>query len=216
MIRLAVLAESEADAKAVHILTRGILGAETERTAGDWELPLGWPHIKDVARKAIRVCHERNLADGLVLVADSDDDPIHAADGGHLGGKADECRFCQLQNIARKAVESLRLTGGHRPPQVAIAIATPTIEAWYLCGRSSIANEEACLNALKAGNTSKALRLRLKKDVYGSDRVGRHKQFLRAVEEAERLCGDLAQLEHCFPRGFGTFAMQLRAWKSEW
>jgi hypothetical protein len=212
VMRVAVLAESDADARALYTLASAVLAVPMERTLPEWDPPEGWPNLLGVIPVALRACYLNNLADGVICAADSDDDPIHVNEDEHVGGTSDRCRFCRIEKLISLTIGSAALRAGRKPLRTAIAIASPAIEAWYLFGREPHAKEDTWIESLKRNEPSRPFRLRLKKKVYDTERVGRNKKFRRAIEEAERLKADVRGLEAAFPNGFGAFARQLRTW----
>ena len=92
---------------------------------------------------------------------------------------------------------------------VAVGLAVPAIEAWYLCGVDHHVTEATWINARLQGVSPPYSRLSLKEAVYGSTR---NPTISKAEEAATRLCGTLPLLEQDFPVGFGMFASEVRGW----
>jgi hypothetical protein len=84
-MKVVVLSESSADEAAIRILVNGILGRETEDVSS---LPLrsrGWPSVIKVLPTVIKFLHYQTDAEALVVIADSDDSPIHRSSHEQAG-----------------------------------------------------------------------------------------------------------------------------------
>lgn len=204
-MRVAILSESSADEAAVRILAQAILRTTTERHDN---IPLrsrGWPSVLNVLRVVIKHLHYNSLADGLIVVVDGNNSPIHAA--AHDTQPDARCRLCQLRGVITTTLPHLRAIPNRPALEWAVGVAVPAIEAWYLCGVNHQASE--------AGWRSGALvrdRNELKRQVYGTSRPQLTVQTAKAREAAERLALNVTDLETRFPVGFGTLAIRLRSW----
>jgi hypothetical protein len=112
-----------------------------------------------------------------------------------------------------KTTQDLRAVPGRAMLAVAIGVACPAVEAWYLCGRDDAVSEAAWERGMATGVLPYDVR-ELKRRVYGTDRPSRAAETETAVREATRLSQPeaLALLESRFPIGFGTFARDVRRW----
>jgi hypothetical protein len=207
-MNVAVFSESLADEAAVQILVESILGEQIQPVS----LPLlrtrGWPSISYDLPMVLKHLHYRTNAQGLVVVVDSDESPVHLSTHEQLGGADTQCRTCQLRGVVIQVQNQLRPIINRAPIKTAIGIAVPAIEAWYRCELDPHVMEAAWIQALQSGNYPYTKRS-LKQDVYGAVRTPK---MNRAVEEARRLAQNLAELETWFPNGFGALARDVRGW----
>src|SRR5439155_12785080 len=79
-----------------------------------------------------RGIHYNSDAEGLVIVVDSDDTDLHDSAHDTPGGGADRCRLCQAWKIIARARNQLKPRASRPELKVAIGLAVPAIEAWYL------------------------------------------------------------------------------------
>jgi hypothetical protein len=79
-VKLGILSESPADEAAVRILVEGLLGARVQPTYPPLRAR-GWPHVVQILPAVLRHLQLQTDAEGLVVVVDSDDTPLH--DGNH-------------------------------------------------------------------------------------------------------------------------------------
>lgn len=208
-MKLAVLSESPADEAAVHVLTNGLLGEDTElvnpkqfRTR-----PGGWPSVLNIAPSLIKHLHYQTDVDALVVVVDSNDSPIHAPSHDEPDGFDRQCRLCLL----RRAIADTRNQLGPRAHaasvRTAIGLAVPAVEAWYLSGKDPHVSEAAWTTG-----TAPYTRHTLKESAYGTSRPTLVLETQVAVNEAQRLAGQLDALEQLFPVGFGALAQAVHSW----
>ena len=143
------------------------------------------------------------------MVVDSDATPIH--DSPHNRNPNLNCRLCQLRKIRETVFQDAR-PRQHRPPvKTAIGLAVPSIEAWLRAASDDHVNEAAWMNGI-AQNQPPYTTMRLKIDLYGTDRPSLALETERMKEAASKLARNIAALERCFPNGFGAFARELRSW----
>jgi hypothetical protein len=95
--------------------------------------------------------------------------------------------------------------------KIAIGLAVPAMEAWYLAGVDPHVNENTWSRKL-LGEQITYTKPSLKQSVYGTVSPSIGLETTRACEAANRLVGDLTLIEQLFPRGFGTLAKALREW----
>jgi len=211
-MKVAILSESEADETVIRVLVGGILGRPTEPVSHLSLRSRGWPAVRNVLPAVLRHLQYSTEAEALVVVADSNHTPTHQSH--HLPDDADnKCRFCELQRIASRTIQSLRPAGNRQLIQIAIGLAIPSLEAWLRCGRDPDVTEAKWNEGLDRRHDPYS-KNDLKYRVYGTDRPNLEHLKHRGVEEAKRLITDLATLENRFPAGFGTFATQIRGWLS--
>lgn len=209
-MKAVVLSESSADESAVRILINGILGRETQDVPS---LPLrsrGWPYVLKVLPTVIRFLHYQTDAEALVVIADSDDSPLHQISHDQPGGEETECRLCQLRNVFRAT--KLSPVPGRGELKSAVGLAVPAIEAWYLCGIDPHVNEATWARKLGQGERITYTRNALKKNAYGTERPTLEIMTRHAVAATTRLVNDLSEIERQFPAGFGSFVNDVRNW----
>ncbi len=140
-----------------------------------------------------------------------DNTELHERDHDRPEIAADSCRFCRVRKIMAKAQHQLKPRQGRQALKVAIGLAVPTIEAWYLVGRHHEVGEAAWRASLPTTQRP-FTRSALKKLVYGTDRPSLELETTCAVSEARRIMGDIKRLEDAFPAGFGLMAQAIRSW----
>src|SRR5215210_5665569 len=148
-MKVVVLSESSADEAAVRILVNGILGRETQDVPS---LPLrsrGWPYVLKVLPTVIRFLHYQTDVEALVVIADSDDSPLHQSSHDQAGNEEPGCRLCQLRNVFKET--KLSAVSGRSELKSAVGLAVPAIEAWYLCGIDLHVNEATWARKLGQG-----------------------------------------------------------------
>mgnify|MGYP000204837586 CR=1 FL=1 len=216
-MKLAILSESPGDEAALRVLVEYILGVPFSLVAPNLRAR-GWPSVEQVLPAILRHLHFNTEADGLVVVVDSDDSPVHTAEHEAPGYYHPFCRICRLRAVFRRTLKNLppakNRSTGHPRVLRAVGVAVPAIEAWLLCGRESSVTEEAWLLGQTSG-VQPYSRKDLKWRVYGTDRPSLPWEIKRAVEEVTRHRGDVRRLEHDFPHGFGAMARDLRTWRRQ-
>jgi hypothetical protein len=211
-MKLAILSESPADEAALDVLVGFVLGpfarVETRLRAR------GWPSVEQVLPPIIRHLHFQTDADGLVIVVDSDDSPVHTAEHEAPNYHHPFCRICRLRAAFRRTVRNLPPARGRDRVLRAVGLAVPAIEAWLLCGRDTSVTEAAWVQGQGSGRLPYT-RAELKWRVYGTERPTLPHQIKRAVQEVSRHRGDVRRLENDFPNGFGALTRDLRAWREK-
>jgi hypothetical protein len=99
-MKVAVFSESPADEVAVRILVDATLGRATEPVALAGLRTRGWPAVKATLPVVIHQLHYNTDADALVVVADSDDSPVHDPSHDVPGANTAGCRLCELRAAA--------------------------------------------------------------------------------------------------------------------
>src|SRR5437868_5718041 len=133
-MKVAVLSESPADTAFIRILLDVILREETQEVLSLPHIearPGGWPSVKTLLPTAIRYLYFNTDAEALVVIADSDDSPVHQSSHDKAGGEESRCRLCQLRNVFKET--KLSSVSGRGELKSAVGLAVPAIEAWYLC-----------------------------------------------------------------------------------
>lgn len=224
-MKLAILSESPGDEAALEVLVGYVLGEPFKLVAPNLRAR-GWPSVEQVLPPILRHLHFNTEADGLVVVVDSDDSPVHTAEHEAPGYHHALCRICRLRAVFRRTIKNLPERSRHPSPGArdhstvqprvlrAVGVAVPAIEAWLLCGKDSSVTEAAWLSGQGSG-VQPYSRRDLKYRVYGTERPSLPWEIQRAVEEVTRHRGDVRRLEHDFPHGFGALARDLRSWQAD-
>jgi hypothetical protein len=209
-MNVAILSESAADEAAIRILADAILEQATESPP---DLPLrsrGWPSVLRVIPSVLRYLHYRTNAEAFIVVADSDDSSPHERQH-ETAQRETDCRLCLLRSTLASELHMLTPIAGRPSIKTAVGLAVPAIEAWFQCGLDSHVNEATWARSLMQERITYTRRS-LKLAVYGTERPTLDVQIRLAIQEANRLAGDLAAFEQNFPNGFGTFATEVRHW----
>jgi hypothetical protein len=211
-MKVAIFSESSADEAAIRVLLDGLLGEETVAPQMPPIRSRGVEAVRQNAPMVLRHLRYRTDAEALVIVQDSDRTPPHVEAHDQPGGSDPNCRLCEMWSILEPVTTQFRKQGLFSI-KVALGLAVPQIEAWYLLGHDPHVSEASWINARKQGR-SPFSREELKRKVYGTDRPSLELEITRAKEEAERIVreGRLADLEQSFPGGFGVQAGDVRSW----
>jgi hypothetical protein len=210
-MKLAVLSESAADEAAVRMLVDGILGRQTQPVSLFPLQTRGLSGVFNILPVVLKHLYFRTDAEAFVVVIDSDNSPVHVDSHEQLGGTDGKCRLCRLRQAVVQAQAQLRPMPSRSTIKTALGLAVPAVEACYRCGRDPHVSEAAWIIGLQSGSFPYT-KLRLKQDVYGTDRPSLALETRRATEEAQRLTQNLALLENLFPAGFGLLARDVRGW----
>ena len=210
-MKIGFYGESRADQAAMAVIVEGIMGAPPEPISMDLE-GHGVTVLLNALDGVFRGVHYNSDAEALVIVVDCDDTELHDVTHDVQGGDKERCRLCQARKIINRAQNQLKPRNDKPPLKVAIGLAVPTIEAWYLVGKEHQIGEAAWLVGLKE-NKKPFTRSQLKKLVYETDRPSLEHETDRAVQEARRIIADVNRLEIAFPSGFGLMAKEIRSWK---
>ena len=210
-MKVAILSESPADEAAVKVLIEALLGAQIEA------VPVrarsrGFPAAVNLVAPTLKALHYQRQADALIVVVDSDNSVVHQANHGPSASDAEKCRHCQLAAKIKDIKAELRPIPDYPEIETAIAVAPPSIEAWYLFERDSRCTEAGWRQRQSEGVNSRADILRLKTMAYGTDRPDIVSEKEHAVEHAKRLATKLAAFEEFFPNSIGLLAEAVRNW----
>ena len=212
-MKIAILSESPADEAALRILATYVLGEPFTLVQATLRAR-GWPSVEQVLPPIIRHLHFNTEADGLIVVCDSDDSPVHTPEHDAPGYFHPLCRICRLRAAFRRTVKNLPPAHGRARVLRAVGVCVPAIEAWLLCGRDTSITEQAWLDGQASGAMPYTRRV-LKWKVYGTERPSLEHELKRAVQEVSRHHGDVRRLENDFPNGFGALARDLREWRQK-
>ncbi len=209
-MKLIVFGESQADEAAIRVLVEGLLGRETAPQPLPPLRSRGYHGLRQALPTVIKHAHYRTEADGLIVVVDSNGTRLHEPGHDEPGADRQDCRLCELRAVVNEVLRGLRRRQSGEELKIAIALATPAIEAWYLCGVQPNPTETAWGRELERGAHARSEILKLKRAAYGTERPALPLETERAVEQARRLAADLTLLERAFPNGFGPLAREIR------
>lgn len=205
-MRIAILSESPSDEAALGILVEGLLGVPIDVVSRPER---GWSAVSRAIGPVLKELHYRRTADALVISADSDNTAVHNAE--HATSPLSSCRYCGFCEAIRTAQSQLRPVGLPEI-QVALAIPTPCIEAWYLYSLDKSLTEAGWIEKVRRGVKSSTEGPRLKRDAYGASPVTEDHRLEVAMHHANRIRDRFGELELAFPNSFGLFASDVRRW----
>jgi hypothetical protein len=211
-MKIGYFSESPADQAALAVFAEGILGEKPERINMDLQAH-GVGGVMSALDGVICGVHYNSDADGLVVVVDCDDTELHAEDHDSDATAVQRCRYCKIRGTVDKARKRLKVLPDRSLLKIAIGLAVPSIEAWYLVGKNHEVGEPAWIVGCKA-NKRPFTRQQLKIQVYGTDRPSLELETERATQEAQRIINDISKIESAFPVGFGLMSKQIRSWKT--
>ncbi|MBI3469426.1 MAG: hypothetical protein HY000_41015 [Planctomycetes bacterium] len=212
-MKLAVLSESDADEAAVRIFVEALLGQKTEAVSLSPPIRTrGWPAVAHVLPSVVKKLHYHTDAEALVLVVDSNSDPVHVPQHDQPSCADQRCRLCRLRSLLTNTRRELRSVPGRAALKIAVGLAVPQIEAWYLCGQHPHVTEAAWMQGLESGKRPYTGSW-LKQAVSGHDRPSLEEETRLATEYAARLASNLASLQQVFPNGFGALADGVKGWQ---
>jgi hypothetical protein len=210
-MKVAILSESPADEAAASILVEAVHGSPIEivdrprlRSGGAGAVLADLPMI-------IKATHYRSEAEALITIVDSDDTELHTSSHEAPAASVEACRLCQIRRIIEETRGHLKPIAARPPLLIAVGIAIPAIEAWYLYGKKPVS--EAAWIQGQQSPPAPYDRSQLKRWAYGSDRPTLADETRVATEETTRVIGNLESFEKYFPSGFGSLAAEIRRWK---
>ncbi len=215
-MKIALLCESDADQDGLFVLIAGLLGLPVERYHPRLQSRRGWNGVLAVLPSVYKALHFNQLeVEGLVIAADTDDSPLHTRAHEVPGAEEPACRLCAMRRVLAEAGRFLPPRAQARPLRVALGLAVPAIEAWWLFGQNPHVSE-ACWAQRGQPGACPYTRASLKEEIYGSKRPTTEAMRQIAKREARRLVdeGRLQALEQYFPMGLGALAEGLRAWRT--
>ena len=209
-MKITIFSESPTDEAALRILVEAMLEEEIKEVPRQNTLrSRGFASVENELPVVINSVYYTADTEGLVVVYDSDDTPVHQKE--HSEDEAERCRFCFLERKITGVVKNIKPRPERKPLKIAFGVAVPSIEAWYLCGTKLEVSEDAWRRKL-AGETVRYDRTSLKRKVYG-EKPFKRKQIEIAVNEAKRLAQTLEILEEKFPEGFGNLIREIKSWR---
>lgn len=210
-MKIAIVSESPADEAAIKILVDAIVGIESELFSFRTR-PNGWTRIFPLLPKIIKHLHYGYEVEGLVVVMDSDESPVHENAHEEADEENLDCRLCRLRETVKSELSRVRPLPNRADLKTALGLAVPAIEAWYRAGLDAHVNEVAWNRKLSGEDVSYDKRS-LKKDTYGTDQPNLNMETRSAVAAAKRLTENFGLLEQLFPNGFGCLLRDLRGWE---
>jgi hypothetical protein len=209
-MKLAIFSESVVDETAIRVLADAILGETSSPVqSAPRSLPKGWPSVYELLPTVIRHLHYQTDADALVVVADSDNSPVHKL--AHAVQQVVDCRYCQLVAKAEETTQRLAAVAGRAPLRIAVAVPTPSIDAWLRFARDGQCNEAAWLVEQARGVSSYSTVRNMKQAVFGGSRSMQRLAEI-AEQEAKEAAKRLTELQQNFPNSFGVLAECIRHW----
>lgn len=207
-MKVGILSESDVDEESIRILSEAVLQRTVEVLQPLRVRTRGWSGVFRDLPRTFKALHWRPDADGMIVVLDSDDTPAHdrAHEEAHFSNT--ECRACGLYRHINDLRNSLPVR--NPPLKLAIGLAVPAIEAWYLCGIDQHSTEGRFTR--EDSRSLYVLRRELKEKSYGTYPVPQSVAKQKAVEHCNRLVQSLDLLERQFPIGFGTLVRALKSW----
>ena len=202
-MRVAILSESSADESALRILVDEFLGVKTIPVATNLE-SRGWHAVRNTLPAISKALQYKTDAEGLVVVVDSN----HT----YLSGDEPKNRLRDFRELVQRCQQQLKSVSGRVPLKIAVGVAAPAIEAWWLCKSNLQVNEAAWEKGL-AEKHEPYSKQELKKQLYGSDYCSLELMTRKMTEAAQEIAKDLFALERAFPNGFGNLANELRSWR---
>ena len=192
-MKLAIVSESSADEKAMATLVAAVICRPIEVASYQVRKGGGWTTLMRALPSIVPAIYYVTDAEGVVIVLDSDDSPIH--DPGHDPADPDNanCRICGITELVARATARLHDRPINLPLRFAFGLAIPAIEAWFLCGDDHQVSEASWINARRQ-NTFPYLRHDLKRRLYGTDRLSLDQETAAMSREAGRLAAGQLQL----------------------
>lgn len=203
-MRVAILSESSADESALRILVDALLGIKTLPASNLSLRSRNWQTVKSVLLANANFLHYRTDADALVVVVDSNHTYLSQDKGGN--------RLNDFQELVEQCRKQFRPVLGRVPLKIALGVAAPAIEAWWLCKSNPQISETAWEKGLDEKRDPYS-KLELKKKLYSSDYPSLALMTQKMTEAAQETAKDLSSLERAFPNGFGSLAKELRRWR---
>jgi hypothetical protein len=143
-MKIAVYSESPADEAALRILLDAIRGEPTTPVDVHNNLRAnGWSSVRALLPNTIRFLYYQTDADGLVVLVDSDDTPVHRPEHEVAGGFQPTCRVCMFRDLADRTLAAIAPHRPDRTLRVAVALAVPAVEAWWRCGLDPHVTEQS-------------------------------------------------------------------------
>jgi hypothetical protein len=210
-MKIGFYCESPADQAAMAVFAEGILGEPPEPISTPLE-GQSMPRFLHALDGVFRGIYFNSDAEGLIIVCDADNTGLHDPDREAPAGCGQHCRYCRCHKIIAAVRQQLKPRPRGQELKVAIGLAVPTIEAWYLVGKNHQVGEAQWAVGLQQGGQIPFTSPQLKTMVYKTARPPIELETERAVAEARRIIQDVSAIETAFPKGFGLMAQEIRRW----
>jgi hypothetical protein len=209
-MRVAVFSESAIDDQIGMRLVEGIYGKSLVREELQGLRVRGVNALFRTLESVVKRLHYRSFADALVVIADSDNCDVH--DATHDGSQQ-RCRHCRLEREISRIKRELRRVEGRPPFEIALVVATPSIEAWLVDGGSNCRSETAWRQARSRGVDAVSEIKQMKELAYGSTGLRNSPiRLARGLEHVEQLLERIDVVRAAFPDSFGRFVEAVRSW----
>lgn len=202
-MRVAILSESSADEAGLRILVDAMLGVKTTPISTNLE-SRGWHAVRTILPVITKQLHYHTDTEGLVVVVDSN----HT----FLSRDEPKNRLREFQELVQRCRQQLRQVPGRASLKIAVGVAAPAIEAWWLCKSNPQISEAAWEKGMDEKRDPYS-KLDLKRQLYGSEFSSLAHMTLKMTEAAREVSAHLPTLERAFPSGFGSLANELRDWR---
>ncbi len=211
-MKVTIFSESPNDEAALRILVETILGEKIEEVPRQNQLrSRGVDKLLEVAPIVIRAAYYQTESEAIVIVCDSDDEPIHDKSHEEENNiESHKCRLCILKRIVSETLVNLKPLSHRQMIKTAVGVAVPSIEAWLLCGMKSDTSEDKWKRKM-TGETVRYDKTSLKRNIYG-ERPFKQRRMETAISEATRIAQKLELLEEKFPEGFGNLVREIKSW----
>jgi hypothetical protein len=201
-MKVSILSESEVDEAGIRILAEAVLGVALTVIDPVRVRARGFPAAMKRIPSTYKSLHWNSDADGLIIVVDSDESPIHEPSHESSGFNDPDCRWCQIGRTISE-IQSQISQRPNGPLRVAIGLAVPAIEAWYLCGRDIHCTEGHF--SREPSNALYEIRRDLKRKAYGAHPAPHELMKQKAMEECNRVAKILPLWSRTFP-GVSAFS----------
>jgi hypothetical protein len=212
-MKVSIFSESPADEAAILNLVDAAFGKPVELVPGLRVRSRGWAAVFSLLPAVLKHLHFQTDAEAVVLVIDSDFEPVHLLAHDDPGGEDKDCRLCELRRVVGHVQGALRPVPNRNSLKVAIGMAVPAIEAWYLFGKDPHVSEAAWIMGLQTRKFPYT-KQQLKRSIYGTDRPSIELETACAIRESQRVSQSLDEFEAYFPNGFGPLARAVRSWRT--
>jgi len=203
-MKVAVLAESSADARAIRRLCSRVLNREiSPPDGGDFEAT-SWPGISKVVAAALVRSWDTPTTNGLVIQVDGNGSPIHRI----KDCPGDPCRICKFRRLIQVSLQKVKTRPRNTRLEIVVGVAYPAIESWLNVDRQPDSSEQRL--AELDGSHMVAIKRRLKVEMYGTESPTLEEMSRGMMARVEGI--DLRRIEMRHPIGFGELRSGLNGW----
>lgn len=149
-MKVTIFSESSDDEAVLRILIEESLGENIEEVPRRNQLrSRGFSSVLAESPVVIKSAYYQTESEAVIIVCDSDDEPVHNSKHEEEGNEeAPKCRLCSLKRKVAETLAALKPLPHRQMIKVAIGVAVPSIEAWYLCGGKLAVGEETWIRKL--------------------------------------------------------------------